>query len=45
MKQNFDYVTIYQVLCPSPVHDFHLQDNGEKKATTTELKSVKLCTV
>ena len=32
MEQNFDYVTIYPVLCPSPVHDFHFQDNGGTKS-------------
>ena len=32
MEQNFDYVTIYPVLCPRPVHDFHFQDNGRTKS-------------
>lgn len=32
MEQNYDYVTIYPVLCPSPVHDFHFQDNGGTKS-------------
>ena len=32
MEQNLDHVTIYPVLCPSPVHDFHFKDNGKKKA-------------